>query len=87
MILTVKVKTNSKKQKIKKEPRNLLVYLRAKPIRNKANKELIKLFKKRLNISSNQIFIVSGLKSSTKRIELILDREFEEKQILNNLIK
>ena len=72
-LLRVKVKTNSIKQEIlpfSKTDSWLSIMLKSKPIRNKANKELINLIKKRLNIASDQIHIISGLKKTNKILEI-----------------
>jgi len=68
MIISVKVKTSSKKQEIIKTKNNkYLISLKQPAINNKANLELIKLLKKNLK---KDIKIIKGLRSKNKIIEL-----------------
>ena len=68
MIIKVKVKPNSKSQKIEKIKENEYeVKLKSKPEDNKANLELIKLMKKHLN---KEIKIIKGLKSKNKVLKV-----------------
>lgn len=70
-ILTVKVKPNSKQQKIEHQlDGSLTVYLKSPPVDGKANKELIKLLSDRFDIPKSQITIKSGLSSKNKLVEL-----------------
>ena len=70
-ILTVKVKPNSKQQKIEHQlDGSLTVYLESPPVDGKANKELIKLLSDRFGIPKSQITIKSGLSSKNKLVEL-----------------
>ncbi len=85
-LLRVKVKTNSNTQKILPGSETdswLSIKLKSKPVKNKANKELINLIKKRMNISSNQVQIISGLKKTNKTLEI----KFYENIGRPNLIK
>lgn len=68
MLFKVLVKTNSKENKIELKDGIYFVSIKEKPIEGKANRAIIKLFKKELN---KNIRIVKGLKSSEKMIELI----------------
>ncbi len=68
-LIKLYIKPNSKNQKIVDDGEFLTIFLNSKPIQNKANKELINFLKKKLEISSNKIQIISGLKSSNKIIE------------------
>ncbi len=85
-ILKLNVKTNSKKQIIVNNGDFLTIFLKSKPIHNKANKELINLIKRRLNISSDQIQIISGSKSHDKLIRLNFLENIEEQDIIRRLI-
>jgi len=67
MIIKVKVKPNSKKQGIKKINDVFLISLKEKPEDNKANLELLKIFKKKFGKKAR---IVKGLKSKNKILEL-----------------
>ena len=49
----------------------LRVYLTAVPVDGKANKELIKLLSRELNISKNKISIIRGEKNKEKIIEVL----------------
>lgn len=74
-ILKIKLKPNSKKVRIINSHEFLIVLVRSKATQNKANIELINLLKKKLKLSSNDIKIISGLKSSNKIVQI----EFKEK--------
>ena len=67
----VKVKPNSKKQTIEESvDGSLTVHLKSPPVDGKANKELIELLAKKLDVPKSQIRIKSGLSSRTKLIEI-----------------
>ncbi len=68
MEIKIKVKTNKSKQSIVKEDENYIVNLKSSPIENKANKELIKLFKKELGLD---VRIKRGLRSKDKILEVV----------------
>ncbi|MHA2006044.1 MAG: DUF167 domain-containing protein [Promethearchaeota archaeon] len=85
--LSVKVKPNSKNQKITNEIEFLTIQIRSRAVRNKANMEIINLLKKRFKISSNQVKIVSGLKSTNKVVHIILDEKVEYQSVLNRLLQ
>ena len=68
MIIKVKVHPNSSQKKIKKLSKDSYeVWLREKPIENKANIDLERFLKKYFNKS---LKILKGLKSKNKIIEL-----------------
>jgi uncharacterized protein (TIGR00251 family) len=72
-LIRVKVKTNSNTQEIlpwSETDSCLTIKLKSKPVKNKANKELINLIKKRMKISSDQVQIISGLKKTNKTLEI-----------------
>ena len=85
-VVHVKVKPNSKKQGIIDNDEFLTILVRSKAIKNKANNELINLIKKKLGISSNQILIISGSKSSNKKIQINFLKGIEEREIYDKLI-
>ncbi|KKL06220.1 hypothetical protein LCGC14_2598190 [marine sediment metagenome] len=85
-LIKLYVKPNSKTQKITDDGEFLTIFLHSKAIQNKANKELINLMKNKLEISSNQIQIISGLKSSNKIIQINFLVDIEEQEIYNKLI-
>jgi len=70
----VKVKPNSKQQKIQEEADgSLTVNLKSPPVDGKANEELIKLLAEKFNVSKSKITIKSGLSSRTKLVEIDTD--------------
>ena len=69
-VLQVKVKPNSQQQRITEESDGTLtVHIKSPPVDGKANKELIKLLAKKLDVPKSQIRIKSGLASRSKLIE------------------
>ncbi|MFX0009213.1 MAG: DUF167 domain-containing protein, partial [Candidatus Hermodarchaeota archaeon] len=87
-ILNIKAKPNSKKQAILKfteSDNSILVMLKSKAIKNKANKELIQILQKKLKLNSNQIEIISGVKSQTKRIKLSFSRVITKTELVSAL--
>ncbi len=67
----VKVKPNSKQQKItEEEDGSLTVNLKSPPVEGKANEELIKLLAEKFNLPKSSIRIKSGLSSRQKLIEI-----------------
>ncbi|MBO1057332.1 MAG: DUF167 domain-containing protein [Dolichospermum sp. JUN01] len=67
----VKVKPNSKQQKIEElADGSLIVYLKSPPVDGKANEELIKLLAKKFDVSKSSIRIKSGTTSRQKVIEI-----------------
>jgi uncharacterized protein len=67
----VKVKPNSKQQKIVEQPDGTLtVHLKSLPVDGKANEELIKLLAEQFDVPKSCIRIKSGLASRQKLIEI-----------------
>jgi uncharacterized protein (TIGR00251 family) len=67
----VKVKPNSKQQKItEEEDGSLTINLKSPPVDGKANQELIKLLAEKFNVPKSSIRIKSGLSSRQKVIEI-----------------
>ncbi len=85
-VVHVKVKPNSKKQAIIDNEEFLTILVKSKAMQNKANIELINLIKKRLEISSIQIQIISGLKSSNKIIQINFLEHVEAQEIYDKLL-
>jgi len=83
--LHLNVKPNSKKCNIVEDGKSLTIYLLSRPIKNKANKELITLLRKKLNIPSAQVQIVSGLKSNNKIIKLDFIKTISVEDIIKKL--
>jgi len=84
--LKVEVKPNSNNQDIKIDENHVLIALKSKPIKNKANKELLQLLKRRLNISTSQMEIVSGHKSRSKIINVIFNEPKSQDEIMRELL-
>ena len=83
--LRINVKANSKRQEIINSEEFLIVHVRAKPIKNKANNELIFLLKDRLKIASNQIEIISGRKSKNKVVQITFQEEEGNQLLIDRL--
>ena len=83
--LHINVKPNSKKVTIEENGKFLTIHLLSKPIKNKANKEVINILRKKFNIASNQVQIVSGLKSTNKIIKLNFDKKIYVDEIMKKL--
>lgn len=66
--LNIKVIPNSSKQELVCENNQIKVYLKSVPDKNKANEELIKMFKKRVGL---KVEIKSGLKSRNKVLKVL----------------
>jgi uncharacterized protein len=67
----VKVKPNSKQQKIEEQPDgSLTVHLKSPPVDGKANEELIKLLSEKFDLPKSYIRIKSGLSSRQKLVEI-----------------
>ena len=70
-ILEVKVKPNAKQQKVEITEEGVwLVSLCCPPVDGKANRELIKLLSKDLDVPKSKIKIKSGLSSRNKLIKV-----------------
>jgi uncharacterized protein len=69
--LSVKVKPNSKQQKIETgEDGGLIIRLKSPPVDGKANAELIKLLAEAYGVRKSQVTIKSGLTSKIKQVEI-----------------
>lgn len=72
----VKVKPNSKQQKIEELPDgSLTVHLKSPPVDGKANEELIKLLAEKFKVPKSRITIKSGVASRSKLVEIDTDSE------------
>lgn len=70
----VKVKPNSKQQKIEQQPDgSLTVHLKSPPVDGKANEELIKLLAEAYSVPKSYIRIKLGLSSRQKVVEIDTD--------------
>ena len=86
-ISTIYAKPNSYQQRIEEDGEFLAVSLKSKATKNKANKELIKLLRNKLKISSTQIKFLSGLTSQDKKLKLIFFKKITREEIQENLLK
>ncbi len=68
MKIDIQVKTGSKETKVVKIDSGLKVYLTSKPIKGKANKQLIEVLSKYFEIPKSKLFIDKGGKSKSKRV-------------------
>jgi len=70
----VKVKPNSRQQKIEEQTDgSLTVHLKSPPVDGKANDELIQILSKKFAVPKSSIRIKSGLSSKTKLVEINTD--------------
>ncbi|BAZ31531.1 hypothetical protein NIES4074_40040 [Cylindrospermum sp. NIES-4074] len=70
----VKVKPNSKQQKIEQQPDgSLIVHLKSPPVDGKANEELIKLLAEEYSVPKSYIRIKLGSSSRQKLVEIDTD--------------
>ena len=69
VLLQINIKPNSKESKIVKGE-EITVYVRAAPVKGKANRELLRVLSEEWDISKNQITIISGHKSRKKLIKI-----------------
>jgi uncharacterized protein (TIGR00251 family) len=70
MIISVKVKPNSKENRIEENTGRLVAYLKAPAEKNKANTELIKLLAKHFSLPIAKIKIIKGKASRNKVVEI-----------------
>jgi len=68
MRIKIKIHPNSSQEKIEKRGEDYEVWLKTKPIENKANVELVKLLQKYFK---QKVKIVSGFRSKYKVVELL----------------
>lgn len=68
--INIKVITNAKRQEIKKQEEVFKVYLKSKPEKDKANKELISLLADYFKISKYNIEIIKGVHSKEKVLKI-----------------
>ena len=81
VIIVVNVKTRQNEDKFEFDQEQLIVKITAPPLRGKANKKLIRLFRKKFQ---TDVILEAGQKSSTKVFRL---KNSTLKQILNFLEK
>ncbi|MFX1325209.1 MAG: DUF167 domain-containing protein [Promethearchaeota archaeon] len=86
-LLRIRVKPNSKSVRIINNHEFITVLVRSKAIQNKANIELINLLKHKLKLTSNNIKIISGLKSSNKIVQIEFNENMESNVFEDRLLK
>lgn len=73
MFIKVKVFTKKKHNKIIKKSENYYeIYVRAKPEKGEANKEIINLLAAYLQISESKVRLIRGFRQRNKIFEIIL---------------
>lgn len=85
-LLHIRVKPNSKRDRIFLDENILCIEISAPPVKNQANIELIKLLAKILKISKSQISLVHGQTSHDKVLEIQMTKTTAE-QILQKLVE
>lgn len=76
---SVKVKPNSKQQKIEELPDgSIIVCLKSPPVDGKANEELIKLLAAKFKVRKSSITIKSGISSRQKLVEINTESSSDE---------
>ncbi len=88
IFLKIRVRTNAKVQKILFNQLTdtwISINLKSKPVKNKANKELIKLLSKKLNITTGQIQIIAGQKNANKTIQIRFNEDLSKPKIVEKL--
>ena len=81
-LLHIQTRTNSKKAYIQVTDEACQVYVKASPIRGKANQEVIKLLAKTLGISSQRVRFIAGEKTKNK---IILIEGMDPERVLASL--
>ena len=82
VILYIRVKPSSGKEKIEKKGEEILVWVKAKPENNKANQEVVKILER---IFGKKVRIVRGLKSRKKLVLIENIREEGIERVLKKL--
>ena len=70
MLLNIKVIPNAKKEQIKKSDNGLRIYVTVPPEGGRANRAVIKLLSKELDIAKSKIEIIKGEKTREKIIKI-----------------
>lgn len=74
MKIKAKIKINKKESKIYLlEDESYLIFIKSKPIKGAANKEVINLLANHFQVTKKEIEIVSGKTSTNKTIEIRID--------------
>ena len=70
MKISVRVKPNMNEERIEKEGGIYTVFVKEPARENKANRAVIELFSEYFKVPKSQVFILSGLRSKQKIIEI-----------------
>jgi len=70
MLITVRVKTNAREEKVEKNGDSFLVWVNAPPSEGKANKRLIEILSEYFKVPKSYIFIKKGIRSKNKIVEV-----------------
>lgn len=71
MRIRINIKTGKKEQKvIKKNDSEFEVWVKARPIRGAANKELIQVLARHFKIKITEVSLISGLRGKNKMLEI-----------------
>ena len=81
-LLRIQTRTNSKKMYIQLTREACQVFVKASPVRGKANQEVIRLLAKTLGISSHRVRFLAGEKSKNK---ILLIEGMNPEQVLELL--
>lgn len=72
MKISVKAKPNSKEEKVEKfSDTEFIVSVKEPPVKGLANKAIVHVLAKHLNISQSRIHIISGYTSRQKIVEIL----------------
>ncbi|MFX1236487.1 MAG: DUF167 domain-containing protein [Promethearchaeota archaeon] len=86
ILLRIKVKPNSKKQHVSVDGEFLRVHVKSKALHNKANIELVKIIKTKLEVPTSNIQIIKGTRSNFKTLKITFSDQVIEKKIQQKLI-
>ncbi|MEW6103721.1 MAG: DUF167 domain-containing protein [bacterium] len=74
MKISVVAKTRAKEEKVEKREDKYIVYVKEQPIKNKANRAIIKVLAEYFSIPKSHISIVSGLTLKQKIVKISDDK-------------
>lgn len=85
MILSVKIKPNSRENRISKENGVLTIRIHAPAQEGKANKALVEFLSDLMDVPKSYIEIVGGLTSPNKRVSIHDNYKGKVEAVINNL--
>ena len=71
MLVAIKVKPNARTEEVIEEADGFTVRVKEPPVEGRANKAVVKLMAKHLNVPESHVRIVKGFKSKTKIVEVV----------------